>query len=128
MVMCVCVHFYDVYVFHDVISLVRLKRKGATPPSRGDVSRRDLHSRMMPVHPAMPTHSASGTKHRRRRNSSNSSPEHIGNLMSSPNLHVRTNKVRKKEFLLATTRSLFQLFPRSSIRDPSRVDFVFSAT
>ncbi len=108
------------------MSWFRLKRKGATPPGRGDRVARDVHSRMMPVHP-MPTHSASGTKHRRRRNSSNSSPEHIGNLMSSPNLHVRMNKVSKrKEEFLAAPRSLFQLFPRSSIRDPSRVDFVFS--
>ncbi|KAI9564636.1 hypothetical protein GHT06_008377 [Daphnia sinensis] len=68
----------------------RMKRKGATPPSRNERTVRDLHSRMMPV-PPMPNHS-SGTKNRRRRNSSDSSQEHIGNLMSSPNLHSRMNK------------------------------------
>lgn len=72
----------------------RMKRKGATPPNRAERVVRDLQSRMMPVHPSMPTHS-SGTKHRRRRHSSNSSSEHIGNLMSSPNLHARLNKVRE---------------------------------
>ena len=86
----ICVLIWG-HLFHN---FSRLKRKGVTPPSRSERVARDLHSRMgMPV-PPMPSHS-SGTKSRRRRNSSNSSQEHIGNLMSSPNLHARMNKVRQ---------------------------------
>ena len=100
----ICVLIWG-HLFHNFL---RLKRKGVTPPSRSERVARDLHSRMgMPV-PPMPSHS-SGTKSRRRRNSSNSSQEHIGNLMSSPNLHTRMNKVRqlKKEY---SSRDLFQSF------------------
>lgn len=77
----------SINVILETLRCFRLKRKGATPPSRVD-----LHSRMMPVHAHVAMHS-SGTKHRRRRNSSHSSQEHIGHLMSSPNLHARFNKV-----------------------------------
>lgn len=103
--------------------IIRLKRKGATPPNRSERVVRDLQSRMMPVHP-MPTHS-SGTKHRRRRHSSNSSQEHIGNLMSSPNLQARMNKV--SEYQLSWRLSIIRGWASQSQigdGDRSRVDLV----
>lgn len=67
---------------------LRLKRKGATPPNRAERVVRDLQTGMM----AAPMVNLE-TKHRRNLNSSSSSQEHIANLMSSPNLQSRLNKV-----------------------------------
>ena len=79
-----------------VVVVCRLKRKGATPPSRGVCERvvRDLQGPFHGGHvgPAATSNNPLGTnKHRRRKDSSSStSQDQMSNMMlASPNLHAR---------------------------------------